>query len=105
MGVVQDPLQKLWVQRVENIEEVLPWGPFACRVLVGEVPAQEIILGELRVEVLHREFLVMRHLDIIYIRLLDQLLLVREHCLQEVLVNQSGRRQIELDCREVSYGG
>ena len=105
MGVVQDPLEELGVERVEYIEEILTRWTFSLWVLVGKVTAQEIILGELRVEVLHREFLVMRHLDIIYIRLLDQLLLVREHCLQEVLVNQSGRRQIELDCREVSNGG
>ena len=89
--VVQDPVEELWVQRMEYIKKVLARWPFPCWVLIGEVPAQQIILSELRVEVLHREFLVMRHLDIIYVRLLDQLLLVREHCLQEVLVNQGGR--------------
>ena len=66
-------------------------------VLIWEIPAQQIILGELRVEVLHREFLVMRHLHIVYVRLLDQLLLVREHLLEEVLVDELLRRQVELE--------
>ena len=105
VGVVQYPIQELWIQRVEYVEEILPRRPFAGRILIGEVTAQEIILGELRVEVLHREFLVVRYLDVINIGFLDQLLLISEHLLQKVFVDQGGRGQIELDYREVSNGG
>ena len=87
---------------VEKVEEILARRPFAGRILIGEVTAQEIILGELRVEVLHREFLVVRDFNIVNVGLFDQLLLVSEHGLQEVLVYQSRRRQIELNYKGMS---
>ena len=48
MGMVEQLLQELGVESVENGEEVLSWRALANRVLIGEVPDQEVVLGELR---------------------------------------------------------
>ena len=97
MGVVQEPLEELWVDSVEYVEEVLSWRSLALRVLIGEVPDQEVVLGELRPQVLHRQLLVVRDLDVGDVTLLDQGLLLGQDLLEEVLVDQCLRRQVELE--------
>ena len=97
MGVVQEPLEELWVDSVEYVEEVLSWRSLALRVLIGEVPDQEVVLGELRPQVLHRQLLVVRDFDVGDVTLLDQGLLLGEDLLQEVLVDQRLWRQVELE--------
>ena len=97
MGVVQEPLQELWEDGVEYVEEVLPRRSLALRVIIREVPDQEVVLGELRPQVLHRQLLVVRDLDVGDVFLLDQGLLLGQDLLEEVLVDQSLRWQVELE--------
>ena len=96
MGVVQEPLEELGVQSMQDVKKVLPRRPLADRVLVRKVPDEEVVAGELRVQVLHRQLLVVRHLDVGDVLLLDELLLVCQHLLQEVLIDQSCWWQVEL---------
>ena len=104
MGVVQEPLQELWVNGVEYVEEVLSRRSLALRVIIREVPDQEVVLGELRPQVLHRQLLVVRDLDVGDVTLLDQGLLLGQDLLEEVLVDQGLRRQVELEAA-LRYNG
>ena len=81
---------------MKNVEKVLPRWPFAYWILVREVPDEEVVASELWVQVLHRQLLIVRHLDVGDVLLLNELLLVGQHLLQEVLVDQSRWRQVEL---------
>ena len=100
--MIKELLEEFRVQRVQDVKEVLSWRPLADRVLVREVSDEEVVAGELRVQVLHRQLLVVRHLDVGDVLLLDQLLLVGQHLLQEVLIDQSCWRQVELQAAQKS---
>ena len=100
MGVVQQPLQELWVEGVEDVEEVLPRRALALWVLIREVPDHEVIFSELRPQRLHRELLVMRNFNVRDVALLDQRLLVGQDLLEEVLVDEPLRRQVELEAAQ-----
>ena len=106
MSMVEQLLQELGVESVENVKEVLPRRALANRVLIGEVPHQEVVIGELRPQRLHRELLIMWDFYVRDVALLDQRLLVGEDLLEEVLVDQGLRRQVELEAtlRQNGYG-
>ena len=61
-------------------------------VFIWKVPAQQIILGKLGPERLHGELIVVRHFDVAHVGLLDELLLISKDRLQEVLIDERGRR-------------
>ena len=100
MSVGQHPLQELGVQGVQDVEEVLPRRALAHRVLIGEVSGEEVVAGELRVQVLHRQLLVVRHLYVGHVLLLDELLLIGQDLLEKVLVDERLRRQVELEATQ-----
>ena len=95
--MIQDLRQEIRIQGVENVEKVLPGRALVLGILVRELPHQQIIPVELGPELLHRELVVVRHLDVRDVLLPDQLLLICQHCLQEVLVDVRCWRQVELD--------
>ena len=97
MGMVEQPLQELWVECVEDVEEVLPRRALALRVLIRKVPDHKVILSELRPQRLHRELFIVWNLYVRDVALLDQRLLVGEDLLEEVLVDEALWRQVELE--------
>ena len=97
VGVLQDLLEVFGVDRVQDVEEVLPRRALAGWVLVGEVLDELVVLGELGPQVLDRELVVVRHGDPLHLGLLHQLLLAAEHVLEEVLVDDALVGQVVLD--------
>ena len=97
VGVGEHLLQVVRVERVEHVEEVLPRRPLVLGVLVGEVAGQQVVLGELGPEAPDGQLIVVRDLDVADVFLPDQLLFVRQHLLEEVLVDRGRRREVELD--------
>ena len=97
VGMLQYLLEVFGVDRVQDVEEVLPRRALAGWVLVGEVLDELVVLGELRPEVLDRELVVVRHGDSLDLGLLHQLLLAAEHVLEEVLVDDALVGQVVLD--------
>ena len=85
------------VYGVEHVEEVLPRRPFVLRVLVGEVLGEVPILLEGGPQRLHRQLVVVRHRDLVHVRLLQQLLLPSEDIFQEVLVDACLIGEVVLD--------
>ena len=73
--------------RGQDIEEILSWRPFILRILIREVHHELGILFEHRVNVIDRELIVVRNGDVLDCPLLEQMLLAREHVLEEILVN------------------
>ena len=92
-----DLLKVVRMNGVEDIEEVLARRPFACRILVWEVASELRVLAELRPECLHGNFIVTGNVDLLDIGLLHKLLLAAEDVLEEVLVDEALRRQVELE--------
>ena len=60
---------------MEDVEKVIAWWTFADRILVREERHELRILGHEWVHLLHRQLLVVRNLDELDFRLLEQLLL------------------------------
>ena len=85
------------VQGVEDVEEVVPWWALTFWVLVGEVLHHGGVLGELGIQGLDGELFVLRHPDLLDLRLLEQVLLAREDLLEKVLVDHRLRREVELE--------
>ena len=85
------------VQRVEDVEEVITRWALALREFVRDVRHEDLVALELRVDVLHRQFIIVRHLDRRHRLLLEQLLLAREHFLEEVLGEDALIWKIELE--------
>ena len=86
-----------WLKGVEDIEEIFSRRGLAGGVLVREEGHEVGVLLELRVQRLHRDLLVMGHLDLLHRRLQHQLLLAHEDVLQEVLVDEVLGRQVILE--------
>ena len=95
--------QVLWVHCVQDIEEVFSWWSLADRVFVRKVGHHFNVLRELWIEVLHRQFVVVGHLDSDHVRLLQELLVTGEHCLQEVFVDDRLVRQVVLEAVKKRY--
>ena len=99
VGVRHDVREVDRLERVQDVEEVRPRWPFPYWVFVWEVGHEDGVLGELRVDVLHRQFIVAWDLDVADLRLLEQLLLARQDRLEEVLVHHRLVWQIELQAK------
>ena len=63
------------VDRVEHVEEVITRRSLACWVRVREELHHLRVLRELGIQGLHAELFVLRHLDLLDLLLLEQLLL------------------------------
>ena len=85
------------MNRVQDVEEVLPRWALARWVLIGEVLQEFGILVELGPQVLDRELVIMRDCDPLDLGLLHELLLAAEHVLEEVLVHDALVGQVVLD--------
>ena len=59
------------VDGVEYVEKVRSWGALALWILVWEELHHFRILGELWVQGLHAELFILRHLDLLYLLLLQ----------------------------------
>ena len=75
VGMNHDVLEVLWVQRVEHVEEVLPWGSLVLSPSGREERRERWILLEHRPNVFDGQLIVMGNLDVCHLRLLHQLLL------------------------------
>ena len=94
--MLHDLLEVLWVECAEDVEEVLSARTFVVCVIVLEVLHQLHIILHVLPQVLHRELLVVRDVDIVHRLLLHQLLLTAEDLLEEVLVDLGHWRKIVL---------
>ena len=97
IGVDHDLRQVVRMQSVEDIEEIISGRPFSFRINIRKIGHHCRILAKLRIESLHREFIVMRHLDHCHLGLLQQLFLAGQYCLEEVLIHDGLVRQVELE--------
>ena len=98
VGVLDELLHVLVLQRVEHVPEVLALRQPAVDLRVRQVQHEGRVLLHERPELLHRELVVPWHLDGVHFRLVQEPLLLRKYGLQEVLVDSVGRRQIVLNC-------
>ena len=95
--MLQDLLEVFRLQRVEDVEEVLPWWPFAGRIRVRKVLRELGIFLKMRPQGLHGQLIIMWNCHPLDILLLHQHLLAGEDGLEEVLVDDVGFGQIILD--------
>ena len=95
--MLQDLLEVFWLQRVEDVEEVLPRWSFAGRIRVRKVLREVGIFLKMRPQGLHRKLIIMWHCHPLDILFLHQHLLAGEDGLEEVLVDDVGFGQIILD--------
>ena len=98
--MVEELLQEVRIERVEHVEKVLPRWALASRILVGEVPDEEIVPCELGPQGLDGDLLIVWDLYGRDVSLLDQRLLVCQDLLQEVLVDDRGWWHVELQTTE-----
>lgn len=96
-SVAHDLTKVVWVQRVQDVEEVITWWALALRVLVGEVGHEDAVCLEVREHRLDRELVVLWYLDLSDGRLLEELLLAHQDVFEEVLVDDRLVRQVELE--------
>ena len=99
VGVVRDLRQVLWVQRVEDVEEVTARWAFVLSKVVREVLSESRVLREGRPELFDAQLIVSRHVDGGDGLLQEQLLLVGEDRLEEVFVDDTLVREVELEAK------
>ena len=90
-GVAEDLLQVVWVERVQNVEEIVSSRPFIFMEGIGEVLRELLVLLELRPELDDGELIVLGNLDLLHILLLHQLLFVGEDLFEEVFIDLAFR--------------
>ena len=95
--MLHDLLKIIWVQSVEDIEEILPWRAFTDWILIRKVLGKLRILGQRWPESLYRQLVIMWDHYILNFGLFHEHLLSAQNILQEVLVHDVGVRQIVLD--------
>ena len=95
--MAQQLLEVFWLDGVENIEEIISRRALILGILVGEEGHHGGILLELRIEILDRDLVVVRDLDLLHRALPQQLLLASQNILEKVLVDHWLRWQIELE--------
>ena len=87
--------------RIKDVKEIFTWWPFAFGIHGGEIPKEISIFLHVGPEVLNGKLVEMRHRDELHLRLVEQILVFSDYCLQEIFVDNVFRRQIELYCRGV----
>ena len=93
------------LERVQDVEEVLPPQITALGQDVGEVHHEVVVALELVEEVDHAELIVLGHDHEVDVAQWHQLLPVGEDLLEEVLVDHGLRRHVQLHCEEERLGG
>ena len=96
-----DLLEILWVNCVEDVEEVVTIRLLAAWVFVLEMNGKERVILELRPKILHRKLIPMRDVDVFDGLLLQHNLFIGEDLLEEDLVDLALRRQVILCCKEI----
>ena len=79
IGMCQDTLEVVRLQRVEDVEEVLAWWATAWRVRVREELHELCVLLDIGPQGLHRELVVVWNCDLPHIGLLHELLLAAKN--------------------------
>ena len=100
VGVVRDLRQVLWVQRVEDVEEVTARWAFVLSEVVRKVLSESRVLREGRPELFDAQLIISGHMDGGDGLLEEQLLLVGEDRLQEIFVDLGLRRHVVLQATE-----
>ena len=97
-----DLLQIFRVQRIEDVEEIFSRWALVLGVYRRKESEEVGVLLQLWPESLDSDLVVLGHVDVVDIRLLQELLLAGENLFEEVLVDGSCLWQIELYCKDVS---
>ena len=92
-----DLLQVIRINGVHDVEEVLSGWPFFIGKLVREVYHEWFILLKIWKDLFDRQLVVAGHMDVVDLHLLEQRLLIRKYCLEEVLVDLVRGWKIILD--------
>ena len=92
--VLEDLIEVVWIQRIEDIVEVLAARSLVRWEDVREVLTERRIVLELGPQVLNGELIVGERMDLLDECLLEEQLLVREHQLEEVLIDLILRGQV-----------
>ena len=100
-SMLDDLGQVVGLEGVQYIEKVIPWRTFAFRILVWKVQLELRVLSHGWIDVLHRQLLIVWHIDGHHVHLLEQLLLAGEHGLDEVLGHDGLVGQVKLNCNEI----
>ena len=101
--VLHDLLHVVEMDRIQDVEEVLASWVSILWIFVLEEDVECCILGEILVQPLHRELLVVRDVDILHLLLLQQPLLVVEDLSEEVLVDLGDGWEVVLDYNANEY--
>ena len=75
--MLEDAIEVFRLDRVEDVEEVLARGTFACGICVGELLREVRVPLDVGPKRLDGEFVVVRNSDALDVGLLHQLLLAR----------------------------
>ena len=87
---------------VQNIKEVVARRTFILGICSGEVLGEVGILLKIWPEAAHRQLVVVGHLDILDLRLLEELLPSCEDILEEIFVDYGLIREVHLYYKEVN---
>ena len=104
-GMLYHLLDVVWAHGVEDVEGVLAVWLTALGIVVGEVDEDFRVLLDEGPDLLDRDFVKLGHVDRPKLRHLDELLLVRKHLFEEVLIDHRLRGDIELYCSASDHGG
>ena len=94
--MVDHTLHILWLQSVQDVEEVFAIRKTHIRGGIRQVLHDLFVMLEHRVELLDRELIVQRYVDSLDLVVREQLLLFCKDLLEEVLVDVFLRRYVEL---------
>ena len=96
-----DLFEILWVNGVENIEEILTIWLLAAWVFVLEMDCKAWVSLELWPQMFYSKLIPVRNVDVIYYLLLQDYLFISENLLEKYLIDLAFRRQVILCCIEI----
>ena len=100
--MIEHLLEEVGLNRVQDVEEIVPWRALACGKDVWKVLSDVGVIAELWPQRLDGDLVIVRDLDARHGLLLHQLLLAHEDLLQEVFVHMRCWRQVVLYFERVS---
>ena len=103
LRVLDNGLSILWVETIEDVEEVLAVNASAFRHVVGEKASELWVTTHLRPNVLQRKLIVKGHIDPLDLIHSKQVLAFCKDILQEVLVQTDIWWQVELHCTRCKH--
>ena len=95
-GMLDQLIQKAWVNRVDHVKEEAPVRRPALEELVGHEGTEWLVVLDELPDLGHAELVELRHGDELHLTHFEYLLVAPEQLLQEVLVDMLFRRQIIL---------